>query len=257
MRIALTGAATGIGAATAARFKSGNAEIVAFDIAEPRDNVDQWIAFDLSKPATIAQAAEAADGPFDALINVAGLPPRQGQEEAILAVNYFGLVTFTEAMLAKLRPDGTIVNVASKAGGKWRDNIDQVKALMSLSGPEDLPGFIDAERIDYVRAYDLSKEAVIVWSKARCERLMTMGLRVNTVSPAAIATRILGDFIAAFEERATKAIARVGRPGTPEEVAEVIFFLAARQSGWIRGIDIAVDGGTNAMAEADALALGD
>ena len=257
MRIALTGAATGIGAATAARFKSGNAEIIAFDIAEPRDNVDRWIAFDLSKPATVTQAADAAGGPFDALINVAGLPPRAGLERAILAVNYFGLVAFTEAMLTKLAPGAAIVNVASKAGARWAENIDQVTALMSLGGPEELPGFIEAHGIDHVGAYDLSKQAVIVWSMAQCERLMALGMRMNTVSPAAITTEILDDFIAAFGERATAAIARVGRAGTPEEVADVIFFLAGPDSRWVKGIDIAVDGGTNAMAETDALALGD
>ena len=57
MRVALTGAAAGIGAATATRLKADGAEIVAFDIHRPGDNVDRWIEVDLARPESIARAA--------------------------------------------------------------------------------------------------------------------------------------------------------------------------------------------------------
>ena len=78
---------------------------------------------------------------------------------------------------------------------------------------------------------------------------------INTVSPAAVETRILDDFVTAFGERATKMMTRTRRSGRPEEVAEVVAFLAGPQSSWVKGVDMAVDGGTSALLSADAIGL--
>lgn len=254
MRALITGAATGIGAETAARLKVQGFEVTAFDIAEP-DSADHWIKLDLSEPAQIAQAAQRLDGTYDCLINNAGLPPRPGLTRKLLAVNYFGLVQLTSAIEPHLKPGSAIVNTASRAGGAWRANIDQVKALMALSGAEALDSFIAAHQIDPVRAYDLSKEAIIVWGMANTARLLARDIRVNSVSPAAVSTAILDDFEAAFGARMTKNVARVGRPGTAAEIADVIMFLISAQSAWIKGQDITIDGGMSALAICDQLGL--
>ena len=212
MRVALTGGATGIGASVAAKLKAAGATVIAFDLHEPQDNVDQWVGVDLGDPDSVSQAVAAADGPFDALINNAGLPPRPGLEKAILAVNFLGLVQFTDGMIPKLKEGAAIVNTASRAGAFWRDNIEQVKSLMSLDGPAELGGFIGANDIDHVRAYNLSKEAVIVWGIAQTERLIGLDLRMNSVSPAAVSTGILDDFETAFGEKMARMLpASAGR----------------------------------------------
>lgn len=254
MRALITGAATGIGAETVLRLKSQGYHVTAFDIAEP-DNVDRWIEVDMSDPNAISAAVAGITDGFDCLINNAGLPPREGLAETILAVNYFGLVQLTEALEPLLKAGGCIVNTASRAGAAWRANIDQLKTLMALNGVKDLPAFIQDQGIDHVRAYDLSKEAVIVWGMAQTERMLAKGIRVNSVSPAAVSTAILDDFEAAFGDRMTKNVARVGRPGLASEVAEVIMFLASPQSHWIKGQDITVDGGMSAMHLSDQLGL--
>lgn len=256
MRVAITGAAHGIGAAVAAKLAGEGAEITVFDIAEPAPSASLWIEVDLSNPVAAASAAALVEGPFDALINCAGLPPRPGGEATLLAVNTFGLIALTEAMLPKLVDGASIVSVSSKAGSRWRENIAQVKALLALPGIEALPAFIADQEIDPVRAYDLSKEAVIAWSVGRVEPLIARNLRINTVSPAAVETRILDDFVTAFGDRASAMMARTKRAGRPEEIAEVVAFLASPQSGWIKGADIPVDGGTTALAAADAFGLG-
>jgi NAD(P)-dependent dehydrogenase (short-subunit alcohol dehydrogenase family) len=253
-RIAITGAATGIGAAAARLFKARGDHVTAFDIARPSAHADVFIQVDMADPAAIDAALARAGAPFHALCNVAGLPPRDGLAEQILRVNFLGLRRFTLGLLDRLEEGGAIVSVASRAGCRWRDNLAQVKALAALD-PADLPAFVAAERIDPVRAYDLSKEAVIVWTMANTAMLLDRGLRANTVSPAAIETRILKDFIAAFGDRATRGMDLVRRPGTAEEVAAVIAFLGAPESGWLRGADIPVDGGLAAMMTAEALAL--
>ncbi len=254
MHIALTGAATGIGADVAARLKAAGHTVTAFDIAEPPANVDRWIETDFSDAASVSAAIAAADGPFDALINNAGLPPRPGLESTILKVNFIGLRQFCDGMLDKLSAGAAIVNTASRAGAMWRDNLEQVKALMALDA-SGVDAFIAEHGIDGTRAYNLSKEAVIVLTQAMTEPLIARDLRVNSVSPAAVSTGILQDFVTAFGERVAKNIARVGRPGEPDEVADVIVFLASPESRWIKGQDIVIDGGMGAVAVSDMLEL--
>ena len=254
MRVALTGGATGIGAAVAAKLLAAGHEVVAFDISKPSQDVSQWIQTDLTDPASIAAALDSAAGTFDALMNNAGLPPREGLEQAILQVNYFGMRAFLTGMLDKLDHGASIVNTASRAGAMWRDNLDEIKALMALD-PTDLSDFIKTRAMDATRAYNLSKEAVIVLTMSQTEAMIQRGLRMNSVSPAAVSTGILDDFTKAFGPKVAKNIARAGRPGTPEEIADIILFLISPQSAWIKGQDITIDGGMSAMGMTDMMGL--
>lgn len=115
--------------------------------------------------------------------------------------------------------------------------------------------FITNQDIDYVRAYDLTKEAVVVWGIANTERLLVKSLRVNSVSPVAVSTGILDVFEAAFGDRLTRNVARVGRPGYPEEIADVILYLLRAESGWTKGQDITIDGGMWALGTSGQLEL--
>ena len=252
MRVLVTGAAHGIGAATAARLAADGAIVEAVDLDDPGPACHRWHRADLSDPVAID--ALPLDGPYDALVNAAGLPPRDGQQARILAVNAFGLIRLTEHVLPHMPPGGAIVSLASKAGARWRENIAQVHRLLGLSLP-DLPDFVAREGIDPVRAYDLSKEAVIWWTKSQTARLLALGLRANTVSPAAIATRILPDFEAAFGPRAARGLQLSGRAGTPDEVAAIVAFLARPESVWLRGANVEADGGVTAQLEAEAYGI--
>lgn len=256
MRIALTGAATGIGAEVAKKLLAAGHEVTAFDIKKPEAAVQTWIKTDLGDPASIRAALDQAEAPFDALINNAGLPPRDGMAELVLHVNFFGLREFLEGMLGKMAKGAAIVNTASRAGAGWRDNLDEVTALLALDR-DGLARFIETRRIDPTRAYNLSKEAVIVLTMAMTKRMVALGLRMNSVSPAAVSTGILDDFTRAFGGKVAENIARVGRPGLPEEVADVIVYLASPESGWIKGQDIVVDGGMSGIATSEALGLFD
>ena len=135
MRVALTGGATGIGAEVAAKLMVGGHDVTAFDIRKPAVPVTRWIETDLSDPASIATAvaAAAAHGPFDALVNNAGLPPRDGLEEVILRVNFLGLRAFLAGMLDRLSDGAAIVNTASRAGAAWRTPRSRSKASIKRS----------------------------------------------------------------------------------------------------------------------------
>jgi len=255
LRIAITGAATGIGASVAARLKSSGHFITAYDVAEPKRNIDQWIKTDLNDPLSIESAISETKGRFDALINNAGVPPIDGRAAQILNINFLGFRQFLDGMLGSLSPDASIVNTASRAGAMWRDNLDQVKALLEHTDMEQTQAFINQHKIDHVRAYNLSKEAMIVYTMANAERMLEYGYRMNSVSPAAVSTDILDDFKNAFGDKVAQNLKRVGRAGAADEIAEVIVFMAMPESIWLKGIDIVVDGGMTAMATSDALGL--
>ena len=255
MKVAITGCATGIGAAVAEKLKASGHHITAFDLLEPKSNIDKWVFTDFSDSQSIESAIVKSGGPYDVLINNAGVPPKEGAAEFVLKVNFIGLRQFLYGMLNKLAPDASIVNTASRAGAHWRDNIDQVKALMAVLTPDELGSFVSEQNIDYVRAYNLSKEALIVMTMAEAKNMTARGLRMNSVSPAAVSTDILDDFVNAFGEKVINNLKRVGRPGTADEVANLIVFLAKPESHWVRGNDIVIDGGMSAMATSEVLGL--
>ena len=249
--VVLTGGASGIGAAALALFKADGHRVTVIDRADPGDQADDWIEADLSDLGSIRALNPAHE--IDVLVNAAGLPPRPGLEATILRVNTQALIAMTEHLLPRLRPGGAIVNMASKAGGKWRQNLAQVQRFLALDPSDDLDAFVRDEAIDPVRAYDLSKEAVIVWGLSNLARFRDLGLRINSVSPAAVATPILDDFMTAFGDRARKGVEITGRAGQPEEIAQVIRFLASPEASWVTGCNIECDGGLTAQLEFTAL----
>ncbi|MFC6674265.1 coniferyl-alcohol dehydrogenase [Marinobacterium aestuariivivens] len=253
--IVVTGAANGVGAELCKLLRSRGHRVTGLDIAEPKYDLDAFIRVDLSSESSIAAALEQLDGPIDGLCNVAGVPPRQGLETTILQVNFLGLRRFTYGLMDKLKEGASIVNLASRAGYGWREAVDQVKRLAAVRTAQELETFIRDENIDPARAYNLSKEAVILWTQAETEALLARGLRMNSVSPGAVATDILDDFSRAFGDKMARNVERAGRPGTPEEVAEVAAFLLSPASGWMKGVDIPLDGGMGAFNLSDALEL--
>lgn len=246
MRVLMTGVANGIGAACMAQMRSDGAEVIGLDV-EPGD----WRQLDLSDLAAVREFR--VEGQFDALVHTAGLPPRAGWESRILTVNFLGLRQLTEQLVPQLTTGGSIVSVASKAVSKWRENLDQVQRFIALD-PGSVADFVDREDIGPVRAYDLSKESLLVWTRQQVPRLNRLGLRANCVSPAAINTRLLDEFVEAFGDRAHKAMELSGRNGEPSEVAQAVAFLSSPSSSWVRGINLVVDGGLDARL--DCLTLG-
>ena len=102
MHVAITGAATGIGAEVVLKLKNQGHTVTAFDLVEISQNVDNFTQLDLSNNTSIEEALKNTKGTFDALINNAGIPPRENTEQKILMVNYIGMKTFLDGMLSKL-----------------------------------------------------------------------------------------------------------------------------------------------------------
>ena len=95
MRLALTGGATGIGAATVARLRADGHEIVVFDIQQPQGD-ERWIQLDLMDQGSMDAALQAADGHFDGLVSIAGIPPRDDNAVPCLTINTLAISAFIE-----------------------------------------------------------------------------------------------------------------------------------------------------------------
>lgn len=253
-KIALTGGSSGIGCAIAQRYLANGDDVIILDVIPPADAAARYIPLDLADAYSItaASAALADEAPFDALLNVAGVPPRGDNAVGCLTINTIGTIAFTTAMMGALADDASVVTIASKAGAFWQQNIDQVKAVLALDMTSDIAAFIDEHDIDATRAYRLSKECLIVWS-AQMAAQNLQKYRFNSISPAAVETAILDNFKTAFGDIVTQNLAKVGRAGSPDEIADAVVFMASPKAQWINGIDLVIDGGMGAAVLAGQL----
>jgi NAD(P)-dependent dehydrogenase (short-subunit alcohol dehydrogenase family) len=195
----------------------GSAELVACDVTSS------------DAPARIVRAAATAFDGIDILVNAAGIIASGSVADTtdegwdvMMDVNVrapFRLIR--EATPALIASKGAVVNVSS------------------VTGTRAFPGVV---------AYCVSKSAMDQLTRCAALDLAPHGVRVNAVNPGVVVTNLhrRGGMeetkYAAFLERA-KETHPLGRPGTPDDVAELIEFLALPGSSWITGMTVNIDGG--------------
>jgi NAD(P)-dependent dehydrogenase (short-subunit alcohol dehydrogenase family) len=237
----VTGAARGIGLATARRFLSEGWRVALLDIeAELLRNAVASLGYADSTLALHCDVADAAQvtkamdqlarrfGRLDALINNAGIavfaPLLETSDEdwnRILAVNLSGPFICTKAAVPLLREagGGAVVNITS---------ISAVRASTLRS------------------AYGTSKAGLAHLTKQLAVELASLGIRVNAVAPGPVDTA-MAKAVHTPEIRADYHDAiPLNRYGLEEELAEAVFFLSSGRSSYITGQILAVDGGFDA-----------
>ena len=239
--VIVTGAASGIGKETASEVRRRGAMVIGVD-RNPAPDVDQFYHVDLADPESIDQLIEELPAGADGLCNIAGVAPTQ-PADLVLKVNVLGLQRLTLGMVPKLADGASIVNLASMAGNRWRDNVQQIEDFASV-GWDTVGDFAAKHRLDdEARSYFLSKEIVVVWTMQHRWTWRERRIRMNAVSPGPVDTPILPDFIDTLGERAQASIKLMDRFGTPEDVAPVVAFLLSDEAAWFRGSNLAPDGG--------------
>ena len=241
--IIVTGCASGIGLETARFVKQQGGDVIGVDRTMTTEHVDELYRADLSDPRMIKALVKALPDGAHGIANIAGLPPT-APPELVLKVNLVGLKAFTLAMIPKLADGASIVNLASLAGFGWPQQVASIKASEAL----DFDGVADFVRhhdagAEGGRSYFFSKEALVVWTMQNRWTWRERGIRMNAVSPGPVDTPILKDFIETLGARAEEDMRVMDRPGAPADIAPVVAFLLSDMSGWIRGTNIAVDGG--------------
>lgn len=241
--VVITGATSGIGRATALRLSRDGYAVLAVGRDRPALNelvgalsaaagraapCDADVTAD-EAPGRIVEAALAAFGRVDALVNAAGIIASGSIEttddeawDRMMDINVRSPFRLMRAALPHLvERKGSVVNVSS------------------VTGLRSFPG---------VLAYCVSKAAVDQLTRCTALELAPKGVRVNAVNPGVVVTNLHrrsgmgeGEY-AAFLER-SKQTHPLGRPGAADEIADLIAFLVSDHSTWITGETIAIDGG--------------
>jgi NAD(P)-dependent dehydrogenase (short-subunit alcohol dehydrogenase family) len=244
MQIAvITGASSGIGRATAARFGRDGAAVLA-------------VGRKASALREVAQEVEGAGGrcvPFEADVTAAGAP------DAIVAqaVQAFGGLT-TLVNAAGIIATGTVENTPDAAWDEMLDiNLRAPFRLMRAATPQlvasrgsvvNVSSVTGLRAFPGVLAYCVSKAGLDQLTRCAALELAAQGVRVNAVNPGVTVTNlhrrsgVNEENYAAFLER-SKQTHPLGRAGEPEEIADLIAFLASDNAGWITGETISIDGG--------------
>ena len=241
-RVVVTGAASGIGRQVAEFLLADGAKVIALD-RNPSDlKVGQFIAVDFTQPETIAAAVKKIDGEIDVLLNIAGVPGTL-DPEVVMRVNVLGLRLLTDLLIDRIRRGGSVTHVASIAGAQWAAHLDEVQRLLATPDYETGVAWVKDHPMDGKRAYDFSKECVVVMAKQQGHWLRERGVRVNTVSPGPVQTPILKDFRESVGPLLDLVTRETGRDATATDIARVILFLSDPSLEWLNATDVQVDGG--------------
>jgi 3-oxoacyl-[acyl-carrier protein] reductase len=215
----ITGGVSGLGLATASRLARDGITVITMDRTPNAD-----LVVDITDPRAVTEAA-AGVGPVDILINSAGIvgPSKPLWEiadadwGATFDVNVNGTFHLCRALVPGMRERGwgRIVNFASIAGKEGN-------AMQS--------------------AYSASKAAIIGLTKSLGKELATSGVLVNAIAPAVIATPMNATTDPEVLARVTKLIP-MGRPGRPEEVAELVAWLSSDSCSFSTGAVYDLSGG--------------
>jgi len=241
-KVMVTGASSGIGRATAERFLSDGATVA---LVGRRESALREVASSHSGPgnaviipadlsdekqteACVVQAVETMGG-LDVLVNAAGILKAGRIEDTALEL-------WDEMMNINLRSVFHLMKLAVPHLERSKGNIVNVS---SVTGPRSFPG---------VLAYCVSKAAVDQLTRCAALELAAKGIRVNEVNPGVVVTELHrsggmnDEAYAAFLEH-SKTTHPLGRVGQPQEVADLIYFLASDHAEWITGATVSIDGG--------------
>lgn len=241
-RYVVTGAASGIGRATAEMLLARGAEVYCMDRNPPTAAVTRHIEVDLANPRSIDAAVEQLEGQFDGLMNIAGIPGT-APADLVLAVNSLAVRHLTESFFERLVPGGSVTIVSSTAGFRWPERLDAIRDLLATDTFEEGASWFK-ENPQPGNAYNFSKEVTTVYAMSMGLALGEMGFRINAVLPGPVETPILADFEETMGKDTLDGLKDLlGRHATPDDVANAVLFLASDAARWINGHALVVDGG--------------
>ncbi|MFF2108014.1 SDR family oxidoreductase [Rhodococcus koreensis] len=246
----ITGAASGIGAASRHTLEAGGHTVIGVDLAHTD------VTADLSTPGGRAAAAaavtERSGGVVDGLVCCAGLGSLSHVPGGkLIAVNYFGAVELVTALKPALeRANGASVVVISSSSTTTQPGIPENLVTACLRGDEAEAVRIGDE-VTAIPAYPASKLALAWWIRREAVRpeWIGSGIRLNAIAPGMIDTPMTsGDDL---DPELAKALdfypVPLGRRGRPDEIAALVEFLLGPGSTLFCGSVVFADGGTDAQ----------
>ncbi len=249
--VAITGCASGIGAAVAARLRSEKVRVLGVDLR------DADIEADLSTPdgryLAVGAISERTGGVLDGLVLCAGLGAHVEDLAAIASVNYFGAVDLLDDLcevLAKGKDPSAVVVCSNSAQFGAFGEHPYVEALLEHD-EEKARELISKE--DGFTAYAGSKHALCRAVRRRAGDWGRAGVRLNGIAPGATDTPLLAGSVThpVWGQGVEALDIPLGRWAQPSEIAAVIDFLLGSEAAYVHGSIIYVDGGNDAAMRPD------
>ena len=245
----VSGAASGIGAATTELLRAQGDRVITVDLR------DADVVADLSTASGRADAVAAVrglTGVVHGVVPCAGIAGSTGVESAlVVSVNFFGAVALVRGLHAELaaaRGASVVLLASNSITGMpgWRASVSD------LCLADDEPGArADASEAESVMVYPATKAALAWWARREAVKAdwIGQGIRLNAVAPGMIDSPMTDQLLADPEigplvEAYPSAIGRAGRP---DEIAALIAFMLSDASSLMVGSVVYADGGTDAM----------
>lgn len=245
-RVLVSGGTKGLGRATVERFLAGGASVItaARTIKDAIEGVE-YVQADLTTAEgsdALTEAALERLGGIDILVHVLGGSASPAGGFAALTDDHW-LAELNLNLLATVRLDRLLIPKMLERGKGTVVHITSIQSVLPL--PESTTG------------YAAAKAALRTYSKSISKELGPKGVRVNSVSPGWIMTEATGDFLEMLRaasggtvEEARQSVLdalggiSIGRGAEPEEVADLIAYLASARAAAIHGAEFVIDGGT-------------
>ncbi len=247
---AMTGGATGIGAALKEQLLARGDTVIVVDVRDADVHADLSTAE--GRSAALAGVHAMAPDGLDGFIACAGLGTHVKPPSLIAAVNYFGAVATVEGLrdlVAQKR--GAVLIVSSNSAPMMQADNAFVEACLAGDEAAALALLEDGHT-----AYAGSKRALTQWMRRNVQAYAQAGVRINAVAPGITRTNMtdavsndpeLGDSIRQFE-----AMTPLGGSAEPKQIANAMRFLLGDDADFICGAVLFVDGGTDALLRADS-----
>ena len=246
---AMTGGATGIGAALKEQLRERGDQVIVVDIKEG-DVVADLSTVEGRQAAIDGVRALAPDG-LDGFIPCAGLGSHIKPPSLIAQVNYFAVIATIEGLRDLVAKKGGSILLVSSNSAPMIEN-DNPFVMAALEGDEEKALAVVS---DGHTGYAGSKRAITIWMRRNVAEYAKGGVRMNAVAPG-ITMTAMTDEISKDEEfgeaiRMFAEMTPVGGSAEPEQIAAVMCFLLSEEANFICGSVLFVDGGTDAMMRPD------
>jgi NAD(P)-dependent dehydrogenase (short-subunit alcohol dehydrogenase family) len=255
----VTGGASGMGASVVDLLLKNGAEVCLLDIKEADAPVKLFVPVNLADPASIDAAVEKLPDGVDHVFHVAGLPGQRYGDKTfadmdVVKVNFIGAKYLLEKLYPKMNDGGSVVTVASIAGWNWRNRFAQYKDFVMLQGWDEQLAYLaphegDSEwysaPVQKNRAYEFSKECLIIYTVIKSWELAARKIRINAELPGGTLTPMHDDFVKISGRDLADGLptAPNGYESTPEMQAGAMLLLNSNLAEYVSGQVLSVDFG--------------